>query len=237
MKRIAVFVVIFCCFFVLIVDKLLADAYRQPIRMGNESAKAIALTFDDGPSEYTDRILDILKEKRVKATFFIVGKAAEKNRRIIERMIQEGHELEIHASSFHIHFDKLSRETQKKHITECVNTLANIAANHHPLFFRPPYGVFNADTIKAANRCGLMVANWSVDPKDWSRHSSVETIVSHCVRQTKGGSIILLHDGDSYGSGKRDKTVSALSKIIDSLKDKFNLVTLRILLESEQSPM
>lgn len=186
--------------------------------------KVVALTFDDGPSyKTTPEILDILKEKKVRATFFVVGENAEQLSSILAQEVKDGHEIGIHTYD-HKSLPKLSKDKIKEEIEKSEKAIAAVVTQ--PTLFRPPGGAYNKTVLKVARDMGYIVILWSVDPHDW-RRPPVEKIVDEVVNNVKPGSIILLHDL-KYPS----PTSKAIGIIIDRLKEQgYELVTVSELLQ------
>ncbi len=178
----------------------------------------IALTFDDGPNLVTTpQILNILDKYNTPATFFVVGNRVAQNSSLLVRMQLSGDEVENHSWS-HPDFTKLNNAQIKDEInkTQAAVIAAGLPA---PKYFRPPYEAINANVLKSVNMPFIL---WNIDPQDWKLKdpgSLVQTIAS----QVKPGSIIILHD-------IKQNTISALPKVIEILKTKYKLVTVKQLL-------
>lgn len=125
-----------------------------------------ALTFDDGPSQNTSTLLDMLAEYKIPATFFLLGQQANLHADLIERMLAEGHEIGNHSWS-HPNLRKLSTEAQAEQIRQTDQLLRSYGAL--PLFFRPPYGSFDERTIAITEELGLSIMLWSLDSRDWKQ--------------------------------------------------------------------
>jgi peptidoglycan/xylan/chitin deacetylase (PgdA/CDA1 family) len=195
----------------------------QVVRKVPTTHKIVALTIDDGPHyKTTPLILDILKEKDVKATFFVLGKNAEKNLKLIAREVAEGHEIASHGYS-HKKFNKMSEKDIQEEIEKTEKILLGVPVK--PEFFRPPYGSYNKKMVSAVREKGYMTILWSVDSNDW-RHLSVDKMVKNVVESVSPGKIILVHDGQ-YPL----PTIAALPVIIDRLRvDGYEFVTISELL-------
>jgi peptidoglycan/xylan/chitin deacetylase (PgdA/CDA1 family) len=169
--------------------------------------KVVALTFDDGPSEYTDRYLDVLREKDVPATFFEIGQEMPGREATMRRILAEGNEIGDHTMN-HVEYPGYS---------QIAGAAARIKAytGFQPCLFRPPGGAVNSGVIGTAGSLGLKTITWDVDPRDWSLPGTGE-IYSNIVGNARPGSIILMHDG----GGPRDETLAALPEIIDTLRAK-----------------
>ena len=166
----------------------------------------IALTFDDGPHpRYTPRLLDGLKERGVKATFFVVGKHIPEREDIIRRMNEEGHLIGNHTYD-HVNIANMSMEDACLQITRTSDLIREITGKDTE-YVRPPFGTWNRNL-----ECGieLLPVLWTLDPKDWTT-KNVDQIVQNVVSKVKENDIILLHD--YYGS-----SVEATFRIVDLLQ-------------------
>ena len=187
--------------------------------------KVIALTFDDGPhSTFTPRILDLLAEYDAKATFFVVGKHAEKFPEIVRRQEDEGHEIANHTYThpFSSTPDELEKELKKTD-----DVIFDITGSY-PKLYRPVGGSYNDAIINKAVENGFKVVMWSwhQDTEDW-KSPGVDRIVSKVLTGAKPGDVVLFHDA----GGDRSQTVEALEKILTALKkDGYEFVTITELL-------
>ena len=196
------------------------------ISSGTVHDKWIALTFDDGPyPPYTDRLLDVLKAKRVHATFFLVAEQAQQYPELVRRMTAEGHTVGLHAFR-HRDFLKLTEEEKRKDLEQGKNLLRDITGKN-PVYWRPPHGFRDFSVMETAAAQNLTVVNWSVIPRDWTGIDSQE-IFRRVMDKAEDGSMVLLHDGDSPGyKASRQATVDAVTPLIDSLWEKgYHLVSL-----------
>jgi peptidoglycan/xylan/chitin deacetylase (PgdA/CDA1 family) len=185
--------------------------------MANTQEKVIALTFDDGPDPIdTPEILDILKAKNVRATFFVLGQAAQENPTLLKRLIMEGHEIGNHSFNHDYQQRRLVEEIKK------TDQEVFISTGNHTYFYRPPGGLLSKNQLETVKKNGHIVALWSVDSKAW-RNPGVKQIVDNVIKNVFPGAIILMHDG-GY---QRTQTVKALGPIIDALRDRdYRLTTL-----------
>lgn len=174
----------------------------------------IALTFDDGPNKrYTGQILDILLEYHVKATFFIVEKNAKKNPELIKRIINEGHEIAMHSYKHKSAWISMPWET-KKEFERCEELFADLKLPMR--YYRPPWGTFNAVSLRYALNKGLDVILWSVEAFDWRKNNTPENISDIILRQINDGDIIVLHDSGG-GEGAPEHTITALESLLPKL--------------------
>jgi peptidoglycan/xylan/chitin deacetylase (PgdA/CDA1 family) len=175
----------------------------------NVDGPYIAMTFDDGPSaQLTPKLLDILKERGIKATFFVVGQNAAEYPDILRRMADEGHEIANHSWS-HPALTKLGAEGVRKQI-ENTNDAIVAATGKRPVLMRPPYGATSSTlNRRLTEEYGLKVILWSVDPLDWKYRNS-SRVYNYIVQNTQPGSIILSHDIHAT-------TVAAMPETLDAL--------------------
>ena len=200
--------------------------YGPVLAAGHTSEKVVALTFDDGPyPPYTQKVLAILKEKNVHATFFLVGENALAHPELVRQIKAEGHLIGTH-TQHHKDLLRLDKKEVRDEMIMGVESIRQITGEA-PKFIRPPHGFKDYEVIEQAENLGLTVVNWDVIPRDWT-NPGTEKIVSRVIEKVKPGSVILLHDGDSpANSGSREQTVQALPEIIDQLRaDGYSFVTI-----------
>jgi|GEM_PF-1789255 len=172
-----------------------------------EGKKLVALTFDDGPSaETTPRLLDILAEEDVRATFFMLGNRASANPDIVKRVEREWHEVASHTMS-HQNLIRLSASSVQADIEEANAVFASILG-HAPSLSRPPYGNINDNVRKYI---GTPMILWSVDTEDW-KNKNTEAIVSTTMNEVYDGAVILMHD-------IHPTSVDAVPTLINTLRD------------------
>lgn len=189
------------------------------------SAKAIALTFDDGPSQYSDAILDILKQKGAVATFFDVGNQAANYPNVEKRMYQEGHQVASHSNT-HAQLTTLPKQALRDELTAGLSSIAN-ASGVNTKVLRAPYGDFSAQQWKDAGDLISMNVLWDIDTLDW-KQPGAEAIRNAVLDNAHNGAIVLMHDG----GGDRSQDIAALPGIIDGLKAQgYRLVTVQQLID------
>jgi peptidoglycan/xylan/chitin deacetylase (PgdA/CDA1 family) len=171
--------------------------------------RVIAITFDDGPSpKLTPMLLDMLAERKIKATFFVVGQNAAEYPEILERMAAEGHEIGNHSWS-HPALTGLGAAGVKSQM-EKTNAAIKAATGRDTVVMRPPFGATNAALNKRfAETFGMKVILWSVDPLDW-KYRNAARVRSHILANTAPGAIILAHD-------IHPSTVAAMPGTLDAL--------------------
>lgn len=188
------------------------------VRHGPRDRRLLALTFDDGPGSWTADFLDVLRRKRVHATFFVIGQEVPGREEVLRRALREGHEIGNHS----MHHEQLP----DLGALEATSALIRAATRFRPCLFRPPGGVVNASLVSAAGAAGMATVLWDVDPADWTRPGA-GAIHDRVVGAARPGSIVVLHDG----GGDRSETLAALPRIVDTLRGRgYRLVTVSRLL-------
>lgn len=174
----------------------------------------IAITFDDGPDPHcTEQLLDGLKERGAKASFFVMGKQAEAYPELIRRMQEEGHLIGNHTYS-HIQLGKNNRETFKEELIR-TNELLRGITGEEPQYVRPPYGSWDKSFETELTMIPVL---WTIDPKDWCS-SDVNGIVRRVTEKAEENAVILMHD-------EYESTVTAALEIVDILqKQGYEFVT------------
>ena len=187
----------------------------------------MALTFDDGPSVYTPKILDILKEKGVRATFYNLGESEKAFASYAKRLVDEGHELASHTNA-HQYLPKLGKDALRQEITSAADALEQ-ASGFRPQMIRAPYGAFDAQSWhRSADLISCNVL-WNIDTNDW-RRPGADVIANTVLKGAHNGAIVLMHDG----GGDRSQDVEALPRIIDGLRSQgYELVTVSELMEKD----
>lgn len=169
--------------------------------------KVIALTFDDGPSKYTDKIIEYLYENDCKATFFILGNKVNNYSDVLNKSISYGNEIGNHSYN-HKWLIKLKKEEMINQIEKTQNLIYQ-NTGYIPKLLRPTYGSVNSTLRSSTN---LDIALWNVDTLDW-KYKSINRIVNRATKGLKDGNIILMHD--IY-----KRTYESLKKIVPIIKEK-----------------
>jgi peptidoglycan-N-acetylglucosamine deacetylase len=185
----------------------------------------VALTFDDGPDDdWTPQILDILKEAKVKAAFFIVGVNAERYPELVRRIVDEGHEIGNH-TYYHPNLALCWPEHVRVELN-ATQLLLEALTGRSTTLFRPPYAadtspsqVSELTPLEIAQELGYLNVLENIDPQDWAKPGA-DIILQRVKQQRRDGNIILLHDG----GGNREQTVEALPKILDWLRTRGDTV-------------
>ena len=175
------------------------------LRNGPRDRDAVALTFDDGPSEYTEAFLDVLRAKRAHGTFFEIGQEMPGREEAMRRILREGDEIGDHTVN----------HVELPGYFQIAGAAARIHSSTHfePCLFRPPGGAVNSSVVATAGALGMQTILWDVDPADWTNPGS-GAVYSRIASAARPGSIILMHDG----GGDRSGTLAALPRIIDTLR-------------------
>ncbi|RED24986.1 peptidoglycan/xylan/chitin deacetylase (PgdA/CDA1 family) [Flavobacterium cutihirudinis] len=157
-----------------------------------ETEKKIALTFDDGPSEFTLEVLELLKKYNAKATFFCIGKNIEKHPEILKQVIAEGHLVGNHSYSHSKFFDfyNAKKITEELHNTDALLEKFTLKKIN---FFRPPYGVTTPSIRRALKVTGHKVIGWNIRSLDGGTKNQ-DLILSRIKKRVSPGGIVLLHD-------------------------------------------
>lgn len=184
--------------------------------------KVVYLTFDDGPHPpETERVLDVLRERGAKATFFLIGSKVSGNEAVLHRMLEEGHALGLHTYSHAGTFPLLSFDKMLADVNEGKRSVESVAGKKISLF-RPPFGVTNPTIAKVVRTLGLHTVGWDVRSFDTmfcksSEHSCKQSgydwyvpVVERIMKQVRPGSVILLHD-------RLDGASELLALLLDSL--------------------
>lgn len=190
------------------IDRVLA--YTPAITHGGLKGNEVALTFDDGPGPYTERLVEALDSLHVKATFFAIGEE--------ERYFSGGTLLELRSgdaigdhTETHPMMASLTRHDQHEQLFEQIARI-ELLGGPRPRLFRPPYGSFNATTFRELHNLHLLMVLWSTDTRDFAR-PGVQAIVQSALAGAHPGAIILMHDA----GGDRSQTIAALPAIIAGL--------------------
>ena len=192
-----------------------------------DGQKLVALTFDDGPSDYTERYLEILKEHDAVGTFFVLGDNVNNYPDLAKKIVDSGNQICSHTQS-HQQLDAISADASLSEITTAFTAIES-ATGTKTTTIRPPYGAIDSSVWLASK--GTMSASilWNMDSLDWEK-PGVDAIVSNSTDGIQPGYIILMHDG----GGNRDQDLEALPLIIDKLHEEgYTFVTVADLMKSD----
>ena len=193
-----------------------------PRKIDCDRLKCVALTFDDGPGPHTARLLNTLKARGVRATFFMLGENVEQHPGVVRRMAMEGHEVANHTWS-HPDLTGMSPASVRSQMERTQKAIKD-ASGVEPTLMRPPYGATDKEVGRAV---GMPQILWSVDTKDWL-YRSVSRDVKVGIKQPERGGIVLYHD-------VHKESVDSMPKVVDGLKKRgFTLVTVTEMFRGEQ---
>jgi peptidoglycan/xylan/chitin deacetylase (PgdA/CDA1 family) len=194
-------------------------AYTPFVKEGSARGRDVALTFDDGPGPYTPEVLSVLERFHVHATFFVIGKMLRYFSASTARAIDDGDAIGDHTES-HPEMAKLSAHDQYEELFEQIVRI-ELLGGQRPDLFRPPYGSFDATTMRELHHLRLLMVLWSVDTDDYLQ-PGVATIEQRALAGAQPGAIILMHDA----GGVRTQTIQALPAIIRGIRARgLHLVT------------
>lgn len=198
-----------------------SDSSNAPQPTLDPSKPMIALTFDDGPSDKTQRIAEIFYKEGVHCTFFIQGRHIAGNEEILRTVVKMGHQVASHTWS-HPDLRKLSAKAIESQLTR-TNDAFEEATGQKLTMLRPPFGNHNRYVRKVAEKLGIPLIMWSIDSEDWKTHSSSQTYRA-ILNNAKNGDIVLCHD-------LYESTVRAMEKLVPELIQKgYQLVTVETLM-------
>ncbi len=174
------------------------------------------LTFDVGPSSFSQQMIDLMAKRDAQATFFVLGQAAESKPDLVRAMAQAGHYVANHTYG-HPSLEGVSQEEFLREVEETREIILDIALDLFTLdrdvrYLRPPYGATDANSRQYAADAGYAIVLWDIDPQDW-RRPGAKVIADHVVREAHPGAIVLMHDG----GGDRAQSVAALDTILSRL--------------------
>ncbi len=190
------------------------------VRAHVDDPGAVALTFDDGPHpEGTPRVLELLAQAGVRATFFLAGEHVERLPELAAEVVAAGHEAAVHC---HRH-RSLMRVTPRGTRADLDRAAAAIAAatGSEPRRYRPPYGILTAPALRHARTRGWETVLWRRDGRDWAANATPESIARRLLARAEGGDVLLLHDADWYSApGSWRRTAAALELVLERLAER-----------------
>jgi peptidoglycan/xylan/chitin deacetylase (PgdA/CDA1 family)/GT2 family glycosyltransferase len=210
--------------------------YGQVLSNGDRDRLRIALTFDDGPNEpYTSQVLEILRQYRIKATFFMIGQNARRYPETCRRVVAAGNAIGNH-SYRHLKSLCLRRGKTVTRDIEMAHQAIYECTGLKPMLFRPPHGFRSPWLMRAVRNLGYKAVTWDNMTSDWEAEKSGDEIVLAILRRAKPGGVIVLHDGrDTRLNYDRTHMLQALPFVIETLLERgFEFVTIPELLESEE---
>ncbi|HEX5461332.1 MAG TPA: polysaccharide deacetylase family protein [Steroidobacteraceae bacterium] len=190
--------------------------------------REIAITLDDGPDpRITPRVLDLLDERRTKATFFCIGERVQRHAELAREMVRRGHSVENHSQRHLNYFSLLGPRGLVAEIERAQDTIG-ITTGQHPLFFRAPAGLRSPFLDPVLSRLGLRLASWTRRGFD-TVSASAETVLGKLTRDLAAGDILLLHDGHAALTGRGVPVIlEVLPRLLDSVAaSRLTPITLR----------
>lgn len=182
---------------------------KIPIYCVEEDEKKVSISFDAAwGNEQTETLLNILDDKKVKATFFLVGAWVDKYPDSVKDIAKRGHDVGNHSDT-HAHLPQLSDSEILKEITDCNDKVKKLTGKS-PTLFRPPYGDYNNNVVSATDSLKMYCVQWDIDSLDW-KDPTPQQMIERIKNNLKNGSIILMHNGAT-------NTPEALPQIIDMIK-------------------
>lgn len=155
------------------------------------ASPCVALTFDDGPGQYTEQLLEILKQYETKATFFVVGEQVTRNPGLARKIVRAGHQIGNHTWN-HPDLSQMAPYAIKRELDDTSAAIKQ-ATGVIPTIMRPPYGALSPTASREIGNAGMSSILWDVDTRDWADRNST-IVCNRAVANTQPGSIILMHD-------------------------------------------
>ncbi|GGM11373.1 polysaccharide deacetylase family protein [Dactylosporangium sucinum] len=195
--------------------------------MRQTGTAAVALTFDDGPGPETPRLLAMLREQGIKATFCVIGVNVQEYPQYVQDIVRDGHTLCNHTWKHDTSLGKKSADTIRADLQRTNDEIHKAVPDVPIKYFRHPGGNFTPTAVRVASELGMVSVGWTVDPFDWNLQKwKGQQMTNHIIatvrNNTKPGAIILSHDG----GGDRSATIAAYKTLLPELKAKFTLEAL-----------
>ena len=189
-----------------------------PCHLENGQARAVALTFDDGPHpEGTPAVLEALAAAGARATFFVLGVQVERNPGLIEETVAAGHGVALHGYTHRMPLGMTARAFAAE--LDRGEAIVAEAAGRRPEWYRPPYGKFSWPALATVRRRGLRPLFWSSEGRDFSRGADPDSIVARASQGLGPGAVVLLHDADTHASeGSHRRTAAALPRLLEEIE-------------------
>ncbi|MBY8872068.1 polysaccharide deacetylase family protein [Micromonospora sp. PLK6-60] len=185
--------------------------------------RAVALTFDDGPSPaWTPKVLDQLRAAGVKATFCLVGIEVKQHPQLVARIVREGHQLCNHSWRHDMDLGRRPIAEIRADMVRTNRAIQAAAPGAKVSFFRQPGGRWTAEEVAVARQLGMQSLHWTVDPQDWTKPAP-PLITRRVQAATRPGAVVLMHDG----GGNRAATLTACRFLIPDLKRRYGVTRLR----------
>jgi peptidoglycan/xylan/chitin deacetylase (PgdA/CDA1 family) len=204
----------------------------ENLRLGQlkTGSSAVALTFDDGPGQYTPQILALLRQYHVKATFCLIGVNVKAHHDYVQQIVADGHTLCNHSWKHDIHLGKKSVDTIRADLQATNDEIHRAVPSAKIAYFRAPGGNFTPQSVEVAKELGMKPLGWNVDPDDWDvkKYPEGPPMTGHIEavlhKRIHAGSIVLSHDG----GGQRECTVAAYKALLPALTEQYTLVPMPV---------
>jgi peptidoglycan/xylan/chitin deacetylase (PgdA/CDA1 family) len=193
--------------------------FADAIVRGPRDARGVVLTFDDGPHpRWTPRVLGLLSQHRVSATFFLVGRKVEQHPEIARAILAAGHAVGLHSYAHDRLFSLRGERRVRADLERGIAALERVTGRR-PLLFRPPIGHTNPTIARVADSLGLIVVGWTIGGGDGVARARPEHVIARVRRAVRDGAIVLLHDAPEHGD-REPAAVRALGAILDAIAAK-----------------
>ncbi|HJP80908.1 MAG TPA: polysaccharide deacetylase family protein [Candidatus Saccharimonadales bacterium] len=183
------------------------------------NGKMIALTFDDGPGPFTDRVLDVLKQYHAHATFFMIGRQVGGRATTVNRVVTEGNEIGNHSWD-HVSLPTIGQPRLTQEILDTQRAIQAATGGYTPILMRPPYGAVNPAVQNYLTSQGLRTALWTADTQDWRHQDNSQSTYAAIMGAANDGQVILVHD-------IHQASVEAVERAVPELRQQgYQLVTM-----------
>ncbi len=201
------------------------------IRQAVTHQKVMALTFDDGPSpKWTPKVLRVLNQNHVKATFFLIGSHATRHPFLVHQEVEDKMDIGSHGAEHHV-LKNQSAAAVRQEVEANAQILQTLGAPK-PTLYRMPGGASDATALTVLGQLGYQVIGWSIDTRDWRHRTTAQAMAQKVEKEASPGAIVIFHDGPN-GS---EATVGAIQILIPTLKQEgYQFVTIAQLLHLEKS--
>jgi peptidoglycan/xylan/chitin deacetylase (PgdA/CDA1 family) len=182
------------------------------------SGSGVAITFDDGPHpEGTPAVLDVLRERRATATFFLVGEQVQRHRSLAAEIAAAGHRIALHGHRHRLQL-RFTPQALADDLSRGFHVVTE-ATGREPEAYRPPYGIFSPAGLAYARRHRWRPLLWSRWGRDWAARATPESIAATLTEELLAGDVLLLHDADWYSApGSHRNTAAALPRVLDAIE-------------------
>ena len=185
------------------------------VRRADGERPEVALTFDDGPGSSTRDVMDVLEQRDVRATFFMVGTEVQRDPELAREVLARGHEVGSH-SMRHLNHVAVGDEKAVADMLEGAEAIAEVLGVE-PRLYRAPYGGFVPGTIAEAGRRGWTCVHWSALGRDWEADATAQSVADRILRKLSAGTIVLLHDSRRTKPMNPEPVTGAIAILLDEI--------------------